>query len=60
MELSSVYINHYYTFPTYQENRFIFQRISEKVTKDCKTVCKIVKYYICCQFCFEHNDYEPI
>ena len=50
----SVSINDYYTFPQYQENRkYMFQCFSERL-------CKNVKYYICCQFFFEQNDYEPI
>ena len=60
MDLSSVSINDYYTLPVYQENRFMFQWISEKLTKDSKTIYKTVKYYICCQFCLEPNYYEPI
>lgn len=49
----SVSINDYYTFPPYKENRYMFQSFSERL-------CKTVKYYICCQFFFEENDYEPI
>ena len=58
MMQSSVSINDYYTFPPYQENRYMFQSISEKLF--IIRICKTFKYYICCQFCFEHNDYEPI
>jgi hypothetical protein len=57
----SVSINDYYTFPPYEENRYMFQWLPSSLLKlSMIHICKNVKYYICCQFCFGHNDYEPI